>query len=212
MPEFNMLLAFIAASLVLAVTPGPVVLYVVARSLAQGRGAGMVSVAGGAVGNLGNAIAAALGLSALFAASALAFEAVKLLGAAYLIHLGIRHLRHASRRQADMPCTPEPLARVFRDAVLVSLLNPKTTLFFAAFLPQFMNPGLPAMPQSLALGALFVGIALVTDSLYALAAGTLAPSLKDGGRFALGRRVLGLFLIGLGLFTALTGTQHRTKP
>lgn len=206
LPDWPLLSAFLIASLILAVTPGPGVFYIIARSLAQGRGAGLASVAGVAAGNFGNALAAAIGLAALFAVSSLAFSLVKFAGAAYLIWLGIQMLRQPVAAPAAVP--PAPARHVFRDGFVVALLNPKTTLFFAAFLPQFMNPAAAPLPQSIALGALFVLIAAVTDSLYALAAGSLAPALERlRGRQTLGRRLGGGLFIGLGLFTALTGQR-----
>lgn len=206
LPDWPLLSAFLIASFILAVTPGPGVFYIVARSLAQGRGAGLASVAGVAAGNFGNALAAAIGLAALFAVSSLAFTIVKYAGAAYLIYLGIQMLRQPVAAPTDVP--PAPALQVFRDGFIVALLNPKTTLFFAAFLPQFMNPAAAPLPQSIALGALFVLIAAVTDSLYALAAGSLAPILEHlRGRQTIGRRLGGSLFIGLGLFTALTGQR-----
>jgi threonine/homoserine/homoserine lactone efflux protein len=206
LPDWTLLSAFLIASFILAVTPGPGVFYIVARSLAQGRGAGLASVAGVAAGNFGNALAAAIGLAALFAVSSLAFTVVKYAGAAYLIYLGVQMLRQPVAAPAYVP--PAPALHVFRDGFIVALLNPKTTLFFAAFLPQFMNPAAAPLPQSIALGALFVLIAAVTDSLYALAAGSLAPILERlRGRQTIGRRLGGSLFIGLGLFTALTGQR-----
>jgi len=176
------LAAFAAASLVLAVTPGPAVLYVVTRTLAQGRAAGFASVAGVALGNLGNAIGASIGLAALFAVSSLAFSMLKVAGAAYLVWLGIQALR-AGRPDPQRATfdAPRP-ARIFRDGFLVALLNPKTALFFAAFLPQFIDPAGSAIGQSLALGALFVGIAASTDAAYVALAGSAAPALAGFGR------------------------------
>lgn len=206
LPDWPLLSAFLIASLILAVTPGPGVFYIVARSLAQGRSAGLASVAGVAAGNFGNALAATVGLAALFAVSSLAFAIVKYAGAAYLIYLGIQMLRQPVAAPADAP--PVPARLVFRDGFVVALLNPKTTLFFAAFLPQFMNTAAAPLPQSLTLGALFVLIAALTDSLYALTAGALAPLLyRLRGRQTLGRRPGGSLFIGLGLFTALTGQR-----
>lgn len=206
LPDWPLLSAFLIASLILAVTPGPGVFYIVARSIAQGRGAGLASVAGVAAGNFGNALAAAVGLAALFAVSSLAFSIVKYAGAAYLIYLGIQMLRQPVAASVDVLLSPA--RHVFRDGFIVALLNPKTTLFFAAFLPQFMNPALAPLPQSVALGALFVLIAAITDSLYALTAGALAPLLERlRGRQTLGRRIGGSLFIGLGIFTALTGQR-----
>lgn len=208
LPDGPHLAAFLAASFILAVTPGPGVFYIVARSLAQGRSAGLASVAGVAAGNFGNALAAAVGLATLFAVSSLAFTVVKYAGAAYLVYLGIQMLRRPIAGPVDAP--PAPARHVFRDGLVVALFNPKTTLFFAAFLPQFMRADTAPLPQSIALGALFVGIAAATDTLYALAAGTLAPALgRLRGKQTLGRRLGGGLFIGLGIFTALTGQRNR---
>jgi threonine/homoserine/homoserine lactone efflux protein len=208
LPPTPLLTAFLAASLVLALTPGPGVLYIVARSLAQGRRAGLASVAGVALGNLGNAVAAGLGLAALFEVSDLAFTLVKYAGAAYLVYLGIRALTAPAAVPEAGPTPLQPVARVFRDGVLVALLNPKTTVFFAAFLPQFMTPGSPPPVQPLMLGALFVLIAGCTDALYALAAGSLGRAI---GRYraarTAGRRLAGLTFIGLGLLSLAGGPR-----
>lgn len=209
LPPWPLFSAFLTASLVLAVTPGPGVLYIVARSLAQGRRSGLVSVAGVALGNFGNALAAALGLAALFAVSATAFAVVRYAGALYLVYLGVRMLRSARAGiSAAPPTQPAPLGRIFRDGFVVALLNPKTTVFFAAFLPQFLSPETSPMGQTLMLGTLFVAIATVTDSAYALAAGTVAPALTRAHNVRrLGRYAGGGTFIGLGIFTALTGTR-----
>lgn len=207
LPGGSLLTAFLAASLVLAVTPGPGVLYIVARSLAQGRGAGLSSAAGVALGNLGNALGAALGLAALFALSSLAFTVVKYAGAAYLVYLGIRLLR-APAAAGTAAMAPARLGRIFRDGFVVALLNPKTTLFFAAFLPQFMSPAASPLVQSLALGVIFVALAALTDSVYALAANALSPALSRHGAGRLGRYATAGAFIGLGLFTAF-GTQGK---
>ncbi len=211
LPTWPTLLAFLAASLVLAVTPGPVVFYVVTRSVTQGRAAGLASVFGAALGNLGNALGAALGLAALFAASATAFTLVKYAGAGYLIYLGVQTWRAAG--QPTLPgATPPavPLRRIFRDGLVVALLNPKTTLFFAAFLPQFVAPTAPAM-QTVLLGLLFVLIATATDSLYALLAGTVRPwLLRRGSLGALGKRLAGSCYIGLGVATAFAGARSKS--
>lgn len=208
-PPWPLFSAFLIASFVLALTPGPGVLYIVARSLVQGRRSGLVSVAGVALGNLGNAFAAAIGLAALFAISAAAFTIIKYAGALYLVSLGVRMLRAARNEIPAAPVAqPAPLGRIFRDGFVVALLSPKTTVFFAAFLPQFLSPETSPMGQTLMLGTLFVAIATVTDSAYALAAGTVAPALTRARNVRrLGRYAGGGTFIGLGIFTALTGTR-----
>lgn len=205
-PPGPLLLAFLIASLALAAMPGPGVLYIVTRSLTQGRRSGMLSVLGIALGNLGNAVAASIGLGTLFAASSLAFCIAKYAGALYLAYLGIRMLR---RPPADTSAAvpTQPPKHVLRDAFIVALLNPKTTVFFAAFLPQFLSPSAPPMLQSLALGCLFVALATATDSVYALAAGTAAPALRGKGFRTLSRRLCGVAFVGLGAFTALSGSR-----
>jgi len=205
LPPWPLFAAFLVASVALAVTPGPGVLYIVARSLAQGRRAGLVSVAAVALGNLGNALAAAVGLAALFAVSSLAFSVVRYAGALYLIYLGVQMLR-ASTRVGSVGCRrPLTQSRVFRDGVVVALFNPKTTLFYAAFLPQFVLPSASPMLQTTILGLVFVVIAAVTDGLYALAAGALGRVISDRGGFARGGRIVGgATFVGLGLFAAFS--------
>lgn len=213
LPDWPLLSAFLVASLVLAVTPGPAVLYVVTRSLLQGRRSGLASVAGVALGNLGNAAVAAVGLATLFAVSSAAFTIVKYAGALYLIYLGIRVLG-APGAAAAVPI-PEParLGRIFRDGLVVALLNPKTAIFFAAFLPQFMSPGAVPMQQGMGLGALFVAIAAVTDTAYSLAAGAAAPLLgRARGIRTWGRHLTAGAFIGLGIFTAFSGSRSGLKP
>ncbi len=211
LPPWSLLSVFLLASFVLAVTPGPGVFYIVARSVAQGRRSGLASVAGVALGNLGNAIAASLGLAALFAASALAFSIVKYAGAAYLIYLGIKALRAKTLAAAAPEVDAAPLWPIFRDGMVVALLNPKTAIFFTAFLPQFMTPHAnndAALAQALALSVLFVLMAAVTDATYAFLAGVIAPRLatsKSAGSIA--RVTAGVSFIALGVFAALSGRK-----
>lgn len=209
LPPWPLLAAFIAASLLLAVTPGPGVLYIVTRSLAQGRRAGLASVAGIALGNLGNAIGAAFGLAALFAVSSVAFTLVKYAGAAYLVYLGIKALRTRPAPRPSVAPQAGALQRVFRDGLVVALLNPKTTLFYAAFLPQFMSIDATPIVQGVTLGVLFVTIAAVTDSIYAVAAGSIGPRLTRAAPLrSLGRYVSGTTFIGLGVFAALADVRR----
>jgi threonine/homoserine/homoserine lactone efflux protein len=198
LPPWPLFLTFLGASLVLAITPGPGVLYIVTRSLSQGKRSGLVSVAGVALGNLGNALAAALGLGVVLASSPTAFMAIKYVGAAYLVYLGIRTLLG---RLAD-PAVSAPvsvrLRAVFRDGLVVALFNPKTALFFAAFLPQFIQPGTPALAGTLVLAVMCVAIAASTDAIYAVTAGgarrvlSSRPAVRSLGRYAAGGTYLGL--------------------
>lgn len=209
LPPWPLLSAFLVASFVLAVTPGPGVFYIVARSVALGRRHGLASVAGVALGNLGNAIGASLGLAALFAVSAVAFTVVKYAGALYLLYLGIQVLRGGAANSAPPAAEHASLRRVFGDGFVVALLNPKTTLFFAAFLPQFMHAAAAPLAQSIALGTLFVAIAAVTDSVYAVAAARIGPTLGHAhSARAIGRYFSAGAFIGLALFTALAATER----
>jgi len=209
-----MLGAFVIASVLLAVTPGPGVFYIVARSLAEGRLSGLASVAGVAFGNLGNAIGASLGLAALFAMSSLAFAIVKYLGALYLIYLGVQAIRSTTAVVTQRDEVSPPGAsrrRIFLDGFVVALLNPKTAVFFAAFLPQFIQSPSAPMGQAITLGIVFVLIAATTDTIYALTAGAVRPWLQRAKSVtAAAKYGSGGVLIGLGLVTAFS--EQRTKP
>ncbi len=211
LPEFASLGLFIAAALVLLITPGPAVLYIVARSIDQGRRAGLVSMLGVHAGTLVHVAAAAAGLSALLAASAMAFSVVKYLGAAYLVLLGVRRL--LDRRTSVTSRRPERrhLRRAFLDGVVVNVLNPKTALFFLAFLPQFvMTARGDVGAQVLGLGLLFVGLGVITDGLYAVGAGTAAHWLRGNPQFARRERwVSGSMYIGLGVAAAFSSTHRK---
>ena len=206
LPPWSLLTAFLAASFILAITPGPGVFYIVTRSLAQGRRSGLASVAGVAFGNLGNAIGASVGLAAVFAVSSVAFTIVKYAGALYLVYLGIQAIAVPESTVRTENPLPVKAWRIFRDGFFVALLNPKTAIFFAAFLPQFMGTTMP-MVQSVILGALFVAIAATTDTVYALAAGSIAPTLARAKGFRQGRYLTGGAFIGLGMMTAFAGSN-----
>jgi threonine/homoserine/homoserine lactone efflux protein len=204
------LFVFLGTGLVILLTPGPAVLYIVARTLDQGRRAGLVSVLGIAAGTLFHIAAAAFGLSAILVRSAMAFQTVRYAGAAYLLWLGIQKFRHA-RDEASQIATPrEPLSRIFRNGVVVNLLNPKTALFFFAFLPQFVRPGHgPIAQQMLTLGLLFMTMAMSTDALYALAAGRAAGWLRRNETFTRhSNYVTGTVYLGLGVAAAAGGGPH----
>lgn len=198
--------AYLLAALALLLVPGPAVLYIVARSIDQGRLAGLASVLGIETGNFILILAASLGLSAILFSSPLAFSFIKYLGAAYLVYLGVRRLLSAGRSLQTTRNQPQSLAKIYSQAVIVAVLNPKTALFFFAFLPQFVDPAEPSAARQLfLLGCLFVLMAIVTDSLYALLAGTAGEWLKTSPAFAWAERyVVGLIYIGLGLMAALS--------
>ena len=209
LPPWSLLTTFLAASFILAITPGPAVFYIVTRSLAQGRRSGLASVAGVALGNLGNAIAASLGLAAIFVVSSTAFTIVKYAGALYLIYLGIQVLRSPDSESKTSNLRSAKPGRIFRDGLVVALLNPKTAIFFAAFLPQFMGATTKPMLQSVLLGTLFVVIAATTDTIYAVTASSLAPVLRRATGFRqLGRYLTGGAFIGLGMMTAFAGSSE----
>lgn len=197
------------AALVLLLIPGPAVLYITARSASQGRMAGLVSVLAIETANFIQAVAAVLGLSAILLSSALAFDIVKYLGAAYLIYLGIRKLAASDNNLVDEAVKPENLSRIYWQGFFVNILNPKTALFFFAFLPQFVDPAKGnIIGQNLLLGAVFVGMAIITDSMYALLASSVAGRLSGNRRIKKGGRYFaGLVYVGLGITTALTGTK-----
>jgi threonine/homoserine/homoserine lactone efflux protein len=199
---------FVVAATVLLLTPGPAVLFIVARSVEQGRMAGLASVVGITTATLVHVLASTLGLSALLASSALAFALVKYAGAGYLIYMGVRRIL----QRTDTPATPlrppsRSLGRLYRDGFIVNLLNPKTALFFLAFLPQFVDPARGAIPMQIAfLGLLFTSMGLTSDGLYAVAAGTAGQWVKRREHYLRWERYLtGGVFIGLGVTAALAG-------
>jgi threonine/homoserine/homoserine lactone efflux protein len=205
LPDSSTLLVFGAAALALIVVPGPAVLYIVAQSIDRGRLAGFVSALGVAVGGLVHVTAAAIGLSSLLVSSATAFNVVKYAGAGYLIGLGLwTILRRPDEPDVEIP-KERRLSRRFWQGVVVNVLNPKTALFFFAFLPQFVDPdkGSAAL-QIGVLGLLFVVLAVASDSMWALAAGTASERLRGNRRFlGVQRYVSGSVFCGLGALTAV---------
>jgi len=209
MPSLSVTLAFAGASLLLLLIPGPAVLYIVNRSVSDGRQAGLSAVAGLSLGNLVHALAAAVGLSAVLATSATAFNTVKWLGAGYLIYVGVRTLmRPAPAIDPDQPgVSPR---RAFTQGVVVNVLNPKVALFFLSFLPQFIHPedGRPGL-QALVLGLVFVLIGCCTDGTYSLIASHLREVLLRGKSLPFVQRwVAGSVFIGLGLVAATASATH----
>lgn len=211
-PDPGTLAVFCGAALLLLVVPGPAVLYIVASSIDGGRRAGAASMLGIQAGALVHVGAAALGLSGVLAASALAFDTVKYLGAAYLIAIGIWTLvRGGSPTDSEEVRPPTRYRRRFAQGVVVQILNPKTALFFLAFLPQFVDVGRGHVATQIALlGLLFTSLGFVTDGCYALAAGTAGNWLKRSrGYLKFERYVSGFLFIGLGLTAAFAGNQKK---
>jgi threonine/homoserine/homoserine lactone efflux protein len=211
MPDPAALGVFSLASLTLLVVPGPSVLYIVTRSITQGRMAGLASVLGVHVGTTFHIAAATLGLSALLMRSIVAFNVVKYAGAAYLVYLGIRRLLDAESPIQAGPVRARPLTRIFGQGIVVNVLNPKTALFFLAFLPQFVDVEGGSVPlQMLVLGSIFIVIGLVSDGTYALVSSLIGNRLKTSKSFARRERLLsGGIYLGLGVTAALSG--HRSN-
>lgn len=203
------LLVFTLTAFALIVVPGPSVLFVVSRSVELGRKAGLATVVGNAAGEFVQVVAVALGIGAIVEQSVTAFTIIKLAGAAYLIFLGIEAVRHRAdpSRGPEIPAERRPASTILRQGFVVGISNPKTTIFFAAVLPQFTDRAVGHVPlQLLLLGAIFTAIALLSDGVWALAAGTARAWLvRSPQRLSLLRRTGGLVMIGLGLRLALTG-------
>jgi threonine/homoserine/homoserine lactone efflux protein len=208
-PDTSTLAVFTLAAVALIVVPGPAVVYVLTQSVAHGRRAGLASVGGIAAGAVVHVVAAAIGLSSLLVSSAIAFNVVKYLGAAYLVYLGIRRIMGRDGSVALVDAPPKPLRRLFRDGFVVEVLNPKVALFFLAFLPQFVQPELGRVwLQIVVLGAIFIVVGVVSDGLYALLGGTFGGVLKRSWAYVrIERYVSGAVFVGLGVVAALTG--HR---
>jgi len=200
------LLIFLGASILLDISPGPDTLYVLTRTVAQGRRAGILSSVGVCSGALVHVSAAAFGLSVVLATSAVAFSVVKYAGAAYLVYLGIRTLRARETLSVE---TSRPTAaggwKVFRDGIVIDVLNPKPALFFMAFLPQFVNPAAGhAILQFFALGLIVIAIALVWEILLVVFAHAVTRRLSGSRRLSRWlNRVLGGVFVGLGVRLAL---------
>ncbi|MEZ5218419.1 MAG: LysE family translocator [Ilumatobacteraceae bacterium] len=209
MPTITTLLTFAAASFGLLVIPGPAVLFIVNRSVADGRRVGLASVAGIELGTLVHVAAAAVGLSAALAASATLFDAVKWIGAGYLVVIGLRTLiTRPVKMSDDLGAVTIAPRRAFRQGIVVNVFNPKVALFFLSFLPQFIDPtrGRAGL-QALALGLVFVSIGTLTDGLYAMAASALRHVLVGGRTLPFVQRyVAGTVFVLLGV---LAGTHRR---
>jgi threonine/homoserine/homoserine lactone efflux protein len=211
MLDWPRLYLFVSVTLLLVFAPGPNTLYIVARSIRQGRKAGIVSGLGVQVGSLVHIAAATAGLSALLLSSALAFGVVKYAGAAYLIFLGVKTLLTKEEAGPARAVREATLSRVFLQGVVVNLLNPKTALFFFAFLPQFVDParGRVAL-QIILLGSVLVLLGALSDTTYALAAGSVGNWLRGNLKFLRAQRYFaGSVYIGLGAATALGGAHKK---
>ncbi len=211
MPDWSTLILFATAASILVFTPGPNTLYIIARSVNQGRTAGIVSSLGVEVGTLIHVAAAALGISALLMSSATAFNIVKYAGAAYLIYLGIKTLLTREKEVEAETVEETSLRRTFSQAVLVNVLNPKSAMFFFAFLPQFIDAERgAATTQILVFGAIVVVLGFTSGSLYSLLAGGIGNLLRGNLKFLRAQRYFaGSVYLGLGAATALTGTHKK---
>lgn len=196
MPSTAQFLAFCAISVVLIVIPGPSVLFIVSRAVSMGRAAAVRTALGNAVGALVLVAGVSLGLGALLTTASLTYEIVRYAGAAYLVYLGVQAIRH--RRDFALPAPDRPVHRVWLEGFLVGVTNPKTAVFFAAVLPQFVDASQPATPQLLVLGAVFVALAAVCDSCWGLLAGTARQWFARSPR-----RLHGLGAAGGGVMIAL---------
>jgi threonine/homoserine/homoserine lactone efflux protein len=211
MPSLGTYALFIATALALLAIPGPAVLYVVGRSIDQGRTAGLASVLGITTGTIVHITAATVGLSSLILASKVAFDAVRYVGAAYLILLGVRRLLTRGQEEAVGARPPRTLRRLYSQGLVVNLLNPKTIVFIFAFIPQFVDVGAGHVwLQILLLGLTFAGLGLMSDSLYAIVAGTVADRLRGTSLVARVERWFGgTILIGLGVASALVAPNRK---
>jgi threonine/homoserine/homoserine lactone efflux protein len=210
-PSLSTYALFIATALALLAIPGPAVLYVVGRSIDQGRTAGLASVLGITTGTIVHITAATVGLSSLILASKVAFDAVRYVGAAYLILLGVRRLLTRGQEEAAGVRPPRTLRRLYSQGLVVNLLNPKTIVFIFAFIPQFVDVGAGHVwVQILFLGLTFAGLGLMSDSLYAIVAGTVADRLRGTPLVARVERWFGgTVLIGLGVASALVAPNRK---
>jgi threonine/homoserine/homoserine lactone efflux protein len=211
MPSVSAYLLFVLTALTLLLIPGPAVMYIVGQSIGRGRRAGVASVLGIHTGTLVHVTAAAVGISSLLVASATAFSIVKYAGAAYLIVLGVRRLLGKEQTMVGETRGPADLRRHYRQGIVVNVLNPKTALFFLAFLPQFIDTDAHVAPQVIVLGLTFVALGLVTDSVWALVAGATAERLRRSETFPrIERWVSGSVFVGLGVAAAATGPRGRS--
>ena len=204
MPDLNSLISFAVASVALLVIPGPAVIYIVNRSVADGRQIGLAAVVGLELGTFMHVLAATVGLSAILATSENAFNVVKYLGASYLILIGLRTL---TRKPEAISTSASSMtqSQAFRQGFIINMLNPKIALFFLSFLPQFIDPNISSNArQSLILGSVFVLCGFVTDGIYALTASSLREVLVKGKALPfIQQYVAGVVFVLLGVAAAL---------
>lgn len=211
MPAPELLIGFTAAAFLIIVVPGPSVLFVISRALAYGRRAAVTTAIGGAAGSFVLAAAVAVGIGTIVQTSAIAYTVIKLIGAAYLVYLGIQAIRHrrAIREAFERRASPLSDRRTWWEGFVVGVTNPKSAVFFAAVLPQFVDraAGHPSL-QMLLLGAIFTAIAMLSDSLYGVGAGAVrAWFARSARRLDLVGGIAGLTMVGLGLGLAITGRK-----
>ncbi|MBL4679934.1 MAG: LysE family translocator [Pseudomonadales bacterium] len=214
MPSIEVLLAFTTAALIMNISPGPSNLYVMARAIAQGTSGGAVAAAGLAAGSLFHVVATVFGLSAIFQHSPTLYLLVKIIGAAYLIYLGISYWRSSSEQTKTEIIDAKDLKDVFRESVIVEVTNPKTALFFIAFLPQFVDPSMGSVTQQLAIFGIIVTLsALPCDLLVAFSANRVAKWLiKNKQAQVIQNRVSGSILLGMGTYIAVKEAFNLSGP
>jgi threonine/homoserine/homoserine lactone efflux protein len=201
MPSTHALALFVPAALILLAIPGPAVLYIIATSVEGGRRNGLLSVAGVHLGSMVHVVAAVAGLSAIIVSSAIVFSGVKYVGAAYLVYVGIRKLLEKDKAvEIQEERGPRSGRRVFSQGVVVNVLNPKTALFFLAFMPQFVDPDRPVWTQTAVLGLCWIALGLISDGMWALAGGTIGGVLRRHRKAV--RYGSGATFIGLGAVAA----------
>jgi len=212
MPDSTTLTLYLTAALILAITPGPGIFYVLTRSLKGGRSEGYASALGTAIGGLFHVLAAALGLSAILATSALAFTVVKYAGAAYLIYLGIRTILSNDSFPIEESAVPRNSQRVVYQGIVTEVLNPKTALFFLAFIPQFVNINAPIVPQFILLGCISVTLNTSADLIVATLAGPIGYQLKTRARLRKAQQLFsGFCLLALGVYVAFVGGDQKAS-
>lgn len=211
MPSPDRLLAFSLASLLLIVIPGPSVLFAISRALAYGRRVALASVAGGAVGSFTSAVAVAVGVGAIVQTSAVVYTTIKLVGAAYISYLGVQAIRHRKQLRAAFEAQAEALSgrRSWIQGFIVGATNPKSAVFFAAVLPQFVDPAAgQASLQMVILGGIFALIALASDAVWGAAAGAVRSWFaRSARRLDLVGGAAGLTMVGLGVGLAVNGRK-----